>query len=480
MKYTGMRFIGLSLVLSLVCFVGTPWAIESSAKELEGTWYGILEFAGVKLRVIFHIHCPKLDACAGTVDSPDQGAEGIPLSKAGMENGKVRFECDAIAGKFLGSWKNGNETLVGDWIQGGARVPLELKRTPPPKNLRPQEPKPPFPYEISSIEFPGGDKGVRLSGTLTKPKGPGPFPAIVLVSGSGPQDRDESVFGHRPFLVLADYLTRRGWVVLRYDDRGVAQSTGTFTLATTEDFARDALAAVNYLSSTQNFVSDPIGILGHSEGAIVAIMVASQNPRVSFIVLISGPAVPGYDIILKQTELISRHQGMKEPQLEKVMNAQRQLLDLVRDETDSSSLRDKVRMTLRESIKNLPEESEDKELNEKILETQVEQILSPWFRFFIRNNPATVLEKVRQPVLALYGEKDLQVPPEQNIPPLAATLEKAKHPDFQIVKLPGLNHLMQSAETGGLEEYARIEETFSPRALKVIGDWLDRWVSQGK
>lgn len=133
MKYTGMRFIGLSLVLSLVCFVGTPWAIESSAKELEGTWYGILEFAGVKLRVIFHIHCPKLDACAGTVDSPDQGAEGIPLSKAGMENGKVRFECDAIAGKFLGSWKNGNETLVGDWIQGGARVPLELKRTPPPK-----------------------------------------------------------------------------------------------------------------------------------------------------------------------------------------------------------------------------------------------------------------------------------------------------------------------------------------------------------
>jgi hypothetical protein len=297
-----------------------------------------------------------------------------------------------------------------------------------------------------------------LDGTLTIPEGTGPFPAVVLISGSGPQNRDEEIFGHKPFLVLADHLTRGGIAVLRYDDRGVGQSKGDFASATSEDFAADAWAVWQALSARPEIDAKRVGLLGHSEGGLIAPMLAAAHPEIAFIVLVGGPGVTGEQILLKQAELIATAMGAPPAAVAANAAVQRQVFAILKEETSQARIE--------ERIGAIPVGS--KEASAAL----VKQSASPWMRFFVRYDPAAALRKVRCPVLAIGAERDLQVAPDQNLPAIEAALKAGGNADVTITRLPGLNHLLQPAKTGLPAEYAQIETTVAPAALDAITAWI--------
>jgi len=328
------------------------------------------------------------------------------------------------------------------------------------QNPRPQEPKPPFPYLQEQVQYVNAQaEGVKLAGTLTEPKEGGPFPAVLLISGPGPQDRDETMAGHKPFLVLADYLTRHGIAVLRVDDRGVGKSTGDFKAATTQDFASDAEAGVRYLLTRSELNPKHLGLIGHGEGAIVAPMAAVQMPEVSFIVLLAGTAVPGYQVLIAQTERAEKAAGLSEEQIKADKRIGAALYKAVREGKKTVDIRDEDQPFAKPWEKQLP------------------LMRSPWTRFFLFYDPAPTLEKVKCPVLALDGDKDMQLDPEQNIAAMKAAFARGGNPDVTIQLLPGLNYMFQKADTGLSWEYATISETISPTVLQIIGDWITKHTS---
>jgi len=311
------------------------------------------------------------------------------------------------------------------------------------------------------VTFRNASAGLTLAGTLTRPKGDGPHPAVVLVSGSGPQDRNSEVFEHRLFHVLADHLTRQGLAVLRYDERGVGDSEGTFDGATSEDFARDVAAAVRFLKNRPGIDPDAVGLLGMSEGGLVAPMVHTRFEPVDFLVLMAGPSVPGHEILVEQGARMASAQGASPSAVDTIRSMQQQIMSAVRTASDSAEVANQVRSILKKQ--GLPDAQ---------TESQIEQMTSPWLRFFVRYDPAPTLRQVDVPVLALYGSKDLQVPPEQNAPPMRAALRSSPSDDVTVRVLDGLNHLFQPAETGLPTEYAQIETTMAPRALEAVAAWI--------
>lgn len=333
---------------------------------------------------------------------------------------------------------------------------LENSEIPP----RPQEPKRPVPYLEEDVRFPNTEaRGVYLAGTFTRPSGGGPFPAVLLITGAGPQDRDETISGHKPFLVLADYLTRRGIAVLRMDDRGTGKSTGSFQLSTTKDFATDAEAAIWYLMSRSEVDQKRIGLLGHGEGAIIAPMVAIDMPKIAFIILLAGTAVPGEDVLLAQTQRAETIAKVPEQQIKADEKIGKTLYDMTRA--------GKTEIELWSALQKMPE----KDL--PFIEPWKRQRFAlPWLHFFLSYDPAPTLEKVKCPVLALEGEKDTQVVPEQNVPAMKAALARGKNRDATVEILPGLNYMFQTASTGLGWEYATISETISPKVLEIIGAWI--------
>jgi len=369
------------------------------------------------------------------------------------------------------------EDIVGTFSQGPASFPMELSRSAEESVLlvRPQEPKPPFPYPTREVTFPNPEAGIELAGTLTLPEGAGPFPAVVLVSGSGPQDRNETLLGHKPFLVLADHLARNGVAALRFDDRGVGESTGDFAAATSEDFATDALAAVAYLREQPEVGRGRVGIVGHSEGGLIAPMAANRSDDVAFIIMLAGPGVPGIDILVAQGVLINRVGGASEHIIELNTRIQTGLADIVAAEPDPDVADPLMRSFMRELIDMLPDyvrEAAGAALSDETIDQTVKQLNSPWFRFFLHYDPRPVLEHVEVPVLALFGGKDLQVPAELNVPEIEAAFARAGNDDATVRTLPGLNHLFQEADTGSPAEYAQIEQTLSPVLLDAVSTWI--------
>jgi pimeloyl-ACP methyl ester carboxylesterase len=331
--------------------------------------------------------------------------------------------------------------------------PVELKR--------PQEPKPPFPYIAEEAGYDNGE--VHLAGTFTKPKGDGPFPAVLLITGSGQQNRDEEIMGHKPFWVLADYLTRRGIAVLRVDDRGIGGSTGIFRTSTTADFATDVTAGVTYLLSRGDVDKTHAGLIGHSEGAIIAPMVAAKMPQVAFIVMLAGTALPGDQIVAGQTYQANILAGATPEQAAKAREFEAKLLAIDVSETDPAA-REKKMLAL----------ADGETAVQKTLREQMPALQSPWYRYFLAYDPRPALTKVKCPVLALDGSKDTQVGAEQNIPLIQAALKEGGNHDVTVKIFPGVNHLFQDANTGAVAEYATIEQTISPAVLKTIGDWIEK------
>lgn len=434
-----------------------------SPAEVAGDWIGTLDLGALKLRIVFHIiNAP--DGLKANIDSPDQNATSLPVSSVQVSGSSLRLESTRLNAVYEGTLDSSLATLNGTWKQGLGQWPLILKRVTSKAELatpeRPQNPKKPYPYRDEDVSYDNKVQGNKLAATLTIPSGKGPFPAVVLITGSGPQDRDESIMGHKPFLVLADYLTRKGIAVLRADDRGVGKSTGEFSAATTADFATDTEAGIAYLKTRSEINSRMIGLVGHSEGGIIAPMVAARNADVAFIVMLAGSGVPGDEIIVAQTELLAESMGQSHEEAIKAGAREREVLNLVKQHGDDALLQKQLRDELAG------------EVSDAQIGAAIKQLNSPWLRYFISYDPATALRKVTCPVLALNGAKDMQVPPSQNLPAIRNALEAAGNKNFEVDELPGLNHLFQTAKTGAPSEYPQIEETMSPVALEEISSWI--------
>jgi fermentation-respiration switch protein FrsA (DUF1100 family) len=450
---------------------------------IAGSWEGTLE-VGVKLRVVFNIVKSDEGKLSGTLDSPDQAAKGIPISEVRYVDDTLRLTVKAIDGSFEGKLDPAAGQIAGLWTQGGQSLALTLKPIDKPPELnRPQVPKRPFPYDEEEVSYDNKQAGIKLAGTLTLPRAKRPCPAVLLITGSGPQDRDESLLGHKPFLVLADDLTRRGIAVLRIDDRGVGGSTGSVSKSTTEDFVGDVLAGVAFLKSRDEIDPRRIGLVGHSEGGLVAPAAAAKSSDVAFIVLIAGPGVTGEEIIYAQGALILRAEGASDEAVARQRTLQEQMSAIVKDFAKQSSgqpereieaamaaAKEKLTQLMATASADRPE-GQRKAAGTQAT-AQVSELLSPWFRSFLTYDPRPALTKVRCPVLAVIGERDLQVPPKVNLPEIEKALKSGGNTDYTVREMAGLNHLLQHCTTGSPTEYGQIEETMSPEALALIGEWI--------
>lgn len=466
-------FILFSFLTMASC---TEAQTSSNFTDITGDWHGLLEVSGMKLRIIWHVSADEQGKLSATMDSPDQAAFGIPVSETTYEDGMLSFRMPGMLLEYTGKPNETFNLVHGTFKQGAFSTELELSRAAVEvkERLRPQEPKPPFPYQEEAVTFTNETDEVTLAGTLTIPKGDGPWPVAILISGSGPQNRNEELMEHKPFLVIADHLTRQGIAVLRYDDRGIGESTGSFQTATSDDFARDALAAVTFLQERKDIRQNKIGLIGHSEGGMVAPMVASKSDKVGFIILLAGPGVPITELMLRQRELVSLSNGMDTSIIQKQIEESKQMYNLVKASDDREQLKTDLEKMLWESLKNAsPEELEGIGDNQEAFVGQmVQQLTSPWMVYFMKFDPAIYLEKVSCPILALNGEKDVQVDAKQNLGGIERSLSASKHKNFETKAYPDLNHLFQHCETGAVGEYLEIEETFAPQVLEDMVSWI--------
>jgi len=474
-----MRFAvrsALSLCILSTSTIRTPATADDPpakkvvAGDLKGNWLGTIEAGGVKLRLAFVVQATPKDELSAKLVSIDQGNAEVPVDSVELKDDKVSLAVKKIAGSLEGTLNPRSGEISGQWKQGSRAVAIILKKVDVlPVVKRPQEPRKPYPYLEEEVTFKNVKHDVTLQGTLTLPMGKGPFPAVVLISGSGPQNRDEELFDHRPFLVLADALTRRGIAVLRFDDRDFGKPAETLK-ATSAELSEDVLAGVKFLRSRSEIAATKIGLIGHSDGGVIAPMLAAREKDIAFVVMIAGAGLPGDAILRLQSEALNRYAGANEATLEKDRAQSQRIFDIVRSEPDDDAARKKIEAVFQES----PTEGDAKkdDASKVARDREIEILLTPWYRYFIAYDPRPALTKVTCPVLALIGEKDFQVPPRENLPIIQAALKEGGNRDFLVKELPALNHLLQPCKTGMLDEYATIELTMDPSALKLIGDWI--------
>ncbi|CAN1571840.1 MhpC Predicted hydrolases or acyltransferases (alpha/beta hydrolase superfamily) [Flavobacteriaceae bacterium] len=434
-------------------------------QEITGQWNGILKVPGGQLRVVFNISKTE-NGYTTTMDSPDQGAKGIPVTTTHFENSVLKLQIPTATISYDGTL-NSDNTIVGSFSQGGQSFAMNMSKGSIEKNavLRPQEPQKPYSYYTEEITFESKtDKNV-LAGTLSLPQKEGHFPAVILISGSGPQNRDEELFGHKPFLVLADYLTKKGIAVLRFDDRGVAKSTGDYKTATTPDFAKDVQAGIDFLRTRKEIDKNKIGLIGHSEGGVIAPMVVGNSKDIDFIVLLAGTGIRGDRLMLLQKEKIERQMGVPENEIQRGQEIFKGAYEMILTSPENDA-------NLKTKINSYFKVQFGDKMNEQQLSGVTSQITSSWMFYFLKFDPSSALEKVKCPVLVLNGTNDLQVPADVNIPAIKNALAKGGNKKVTTKVLPNLNHLFQECKTGLMDEYETIEQTFSSIALEEISKWI--------
>ncbi|MBK6263423.1 alpha/beta fold hydrolase [Marivirga sp. S37H4] len=449
----------ITLILSNFCF----------AQDFTGKWNGILDAQGTQIPLIFTIE--KTDnGYHGSFDSPKQGVKDISFTSVTVEDKSIRLDATNIGAFYKGELIA--DSVVGTWNQGGASLPLNLSRKElkESKPNRPQEPQGLLPYKSEEVKFYNNIDEITLAGTLTLPENAEKkHPVVILISGSGPQNRDEEVFGHKTFLVLADHLTRKGIAVLRYDDRGTAESEGDFSNATTADFATDVLSAVEFLKSRKDINIKQIGLIGHSEGGIIAPMVANQSEDISYLISLAGTGISGKELSLMQSRSLNTMEGNDK---EAFYLFNKKLLEIATSDESTEEKRKKM-MSHFENSKEMIKKSLPEGTNvDNFISQQISSALSPWAQYFFQYNPSKEFEKIKIPVLSLNGNKDVQVDATVNQNAIREALKKAGNKQSTIKELDGLNHLFQEAETGAISEYGLIEQTFSPVALNEISEWI--------
>jgi pimeloyl-ACP methyl ester carboxylesterase len=441
-----------------------------------------------EIPIVFHVARDSAGKLKASFDSPSQNAFNLPISEVITKADSVVFMIAMISGKYAGILGGDGKTIDGVWFQGQGSVPLTVTKTSDNATVkeqrRPQTPKPPFPYRTRDVEYWNADKTIRYGATLSYPNSDEEshaqktFPAIILITGSGQQDRDETLFGHKPFAVIADNLTKHGFLVLRVDDRGMGKSTGDFSQATSLDFAKDVEAGLDFLETLPEVDKEKIGLLGHSEGGMIAPMVADERKEVKFIVLLAGPGVPGADLLEQQSEAISLSDGRTPAEAKAGSSLTRIILDEVNKNLDSATTIKNIRMRIDAWAKTIDTatlakiQSRNNLAADELIRQAMSQLGGKWFRYFIAFDPRPYLQKLHCKVLALNGSKDVQVVASYNLAGIRSSLQKSRSPEYDVIELPGLNHLFQSCQKCSPSEYSDLEETFSPTALETIDKWL--------
>lgn len=455
-------------ILSLLSML---FFLSASGQDLTGRWTGMLNVEQMHLRIAI-----KFEKIAGrivaTVDSPDQNSFGMPASKVTFENDVLYIEMVDLGVTYKGNYAN--DEISGIFEQGGYKVPLAIKRekTADTVAVRPQEPKPPFPYISEDVKFENRKDGVSISGTLTLPNKNGKFPAVVMITSLGPHDRDNSSYGHKPFLVIADFLTKNGIAVLRYDDRGTAGSTGDFSKSTFTDFFADASCAVDYLRSMTEIDKKNIGICGYNEGGEIAGLLASKRKDVAFLVLMSSPGVSGHELFLSRQEFVAKQKVFAREKIEKARAFYNGAIDIILGSDDNDSNKAKLEDYFLKHAKDIPDSIPAGISAEDAADQITEKFSAPWMQDFLRYDPRPALKKVNCPVLALGGKNDIEVPSGQNLAEIKSALDGGGNRKVTVREYPSLNHLFQKSNTGSPDEYKSIEETISPQVLSDISDWI--------
>jgi pimeloyl-ACP methyl ester carboxylesterase len=476
-----MKKIFLAVLISTLC------CVQGNAQDnVAGNWLGKID-VGRELRIVFHIKDDGSGNLSATMDSPDQSAKDIPCSSVAHVGDSVAIEMSNIHGLYSGKLTD-NTTLTGTWSQSGHNVPLELKKVdevpqvlPVPRSSRPQTPKPPFNYKSEDVIYYNADKSIRYGATITIPNGKGPFPAVLLITGSGQQNRDEEIDGHKPFAVIADYLTNNGYVVMRVDDRGVGKTTGQVDSATSEDFAKDATVSFEYLKSRPETDRKRMGLMGHSEGGMIAQMIAADRKDVDFVVFLAAPGVRTSMLMDEQNEAYMASLGISQEAIDKYKPLYSNIARDIIYGKDSAQVYAALKQHLEQWLKQTDSatvmtttEIHDDASKEEFLDAAMASYTNKWYRFFLSYDPKPNLEKMHCKVLALNGDKDIQVVSRPNLAGIRIGLSKGKSKDVVTKEMKGLNHLFQTCTKCTLEEYGELEETFSPTALAFIVDWLDK------
>lgn len=452
-------------LLLLTCLLLSIMTV--AAQDITGTWNGKLNLPNGTLTIVFHISADG-NGYKTTLDSPDQGATGIVTGSTTFQGSTLTIDIPIIHASYKGELKADGK-LHGTFTQG-LPFPLELNKGKAAKLKRPQAPRPPYPYRTEDIKFKNKQAGITLAGTLTLPKEGKRFPAVILLTGSGPQNRDEEIMGHKPFLMIADYLTRNGIAVLRFDDRGVGKSEGNFQTATGADFTRDAEAALKYLQSRKEIDPQKTGLLGHSEGGTTAFTIAARNKNVAFVVSLAGTGVKGDSLMLKQAEAICKSQGMPASVWEKEKDQLRHIYGLLAQDKSPVEIEKELRAEAQK--KALLPTMQANEATKQQIENQIKTMTSPWYLYFMRHDPAADLRKIKCPVLAVNGEKDIQVDAAMNLKAIEENIKSNGNKQVTTKRYPGLNHLFQHCHACTIAEYGQLEETISPEVLKDIAGWM--------
>ncbi len=470
-----MRTKNLFTFLGLVIFLNA----NAQQHDIAGLWEGKLS-AGTDIRIVFHFTKNADKTYSAIMDSPDQGAKGIVCNNVQFLNDSVSLEISSIKGSFKGTLM-ADSLIDGRWQQGPASLPLKIKKVLRVSHAnRPQTPQPPFSYNNEEVEYDNADKSIHFGASFTFPTSGGPFPAILMITGSGQQDRDETIFEHKPFAIIADYLTKAGYAILRVDDRGVGKTTGDIQSATSMDFANDAEVGLNWLKSRKEADKSKIGLLGHSEGGLIAAIIAARNNNIAFVIMLAGPGINGADLLTGQMGAIVKSAGVSPEATEAYKIVYKNSINFTITEKDSSSAyakaypayvewKKKQSAGILSALGITSDEANDK----KMIGTMVAQFGKPWMKYFLSSDPAPMIEKFSCKVLALNGSKDIQVLPDSNLEGIRLALTKSKTKVFEVKKLEGLNHLFQHCKTCLPSEYGTLEESFAPEALTILREWLD-------
>ncbi|MCX7877071.1 MAG: alpha/beta hydrolase [Ignavibacteria bacterium] len=449
------------------------FSLNETRSQIDTTWTGYIDIMGSKLGIIVTFRTES-DSLKAKIDIPDQGAKGLDLTNVSFKNPKVHFELESGLGRAIFEGIYYGDSISGSFTQSGIRAGFVLRRGSTPLEELPYPED--LPYNSEEITF--INDGCSFSGTLTYPFGDGKFPAIVLITGSGPQTRDEEVAGFKIFKTLADHLTREGFAVLRYDDRGVNKSVcKTVDESTTEEFAGDVIAAVKYLQTRDNILKNKIGLLGHSEGGIVAPLAAVRYPEIAFIILMAGTGVKGIDILKDQSRLIMAADGSSEKEINSYIQMIDMIYEALRENKSMDEVKKEIKNNIIENFDEIPEEirkniKDKNEYASDIANMTVNRFNTTWMKYFLDYDPYETLTRVKCPVLAIFGEKDLQVSVRQNRKFIEEALRNGGNPDYTVEVIPEANHLFQKAVTGSPSEYSDLPKEFVPGFLDLISKWL--------
>ncbi len=448
-------------------------------------WSGVLNAGGQKIELRLNLIQNADKTYSSNWDIPAQKVKGLASSKTELLNNQLSVEIKMIGASYSGSLNMSGDKVDGAWSQSGMSFPLNMETVKEGQEekifIKPQTPKPPFAYNVKDFVYEGNETKLSYGATLTYPKEDKKFPLIILITGSGRQDRDETIFDHKPFAVIADYLTKKGYAVLRVDDRGAGKSTGDFSNSTTADFAQDVEEHIRYAKNLPMIDTNQIGLLGHSEGGLIAPMVAVRNKSVSFVILLAGPGVEIGELMAMQNEMVLKSAGISQEAINTYIPLYKNLMKTI---VSINSIQDAnakaieiVKNWYSNTDKNLVKAttniSSESDIN-KFATTMSETLSTKWWKYFASYNPQIALQKLKCPVLAINGSSDIQVPADANLKAIELGLKKAGNKKGTTMKFDNLNHLFQKCTKCTVQEYGELENTIEPEVLEYIYNWLTK------